>query len=92
MRDFPGAAYDAWKTTDPADAELGPEPVQCGCCGKWDDCECGEIDLPYSGSEPPELAQCDCCGKMVHPDQIHHFDADRCSAGIETFACEECCK
>ncbi len=37
MREFPGASYDEWKQTNPADAELGPEPDDepeeqfCGC-------------------------------------------------------------
>lgn len=32
VKTFPGASYDHWKTTNPADAELGPEPDEVACC------------------------------------------------------------
>lgn len=81
-REFPGASYDAWKTT---------EPPRCGRCGSTDPgCGCGDLDPEDNNVE--EQAQCDCCGEMWPIDDIAFIRAGALgnSAGCDTHACPIC--
>jgi hypothetical protein len=65
-------SYDHWKTTNPDDEWLGPEPrLPCGCIGKchpyahdtapdWD----GTPDGPY-------YTRCPECDEKIYEDQTH---------------------
>ena len=36
------------------------------------------------------MVECDCCGREVPEDEINHIRLPN-NAGIETYACNECC-
>jgi hypothetical protein len=80
--------YDHWKTTNPDDEWIGPEPPPCLPQRTSRGNYCADCGAPEGECwwDAPELATCDCCDKSVPAEEI-----SRCWAyGIETFACEEC--
>jgi len=80
-------SYDTWKTTNPADAELGPAPTdECAVCGGpvWpDDDKCRDCGAPMS-PEDNRLRECDSCG------EYKTGVVDTVTMGMDVSACPRC--
>jgi hypothetical protein len=75
FREFPGASYDAWKTTNPADDWLGPDPHE------EDEPELKTLD---DDPQPGDLCECGSCGKAFR------FDHDNYFARYTAIICDPC--